>query len=125
MNAKEKDDEIVGSGNNYDFGARHYDSRLGRWLSVDPLAIKYPHMSPHNFTGNNPISNVDPDGRSIKPVNKDAEKLLKATFDYFGGAKFAAALNITDRNGVVRSNLINMDAANMNINEFTGVSPLF
>jgi hypothetical protein len=27
------------------FGARYYDSDLSVWLSVDPLADKYPHLS--------------------------------------------------------------------------------
>src|SRR5690606_24073676 len=47
----------------YDFGARMYDARLGRWLSVDPLAAKYPNLSPYNFVGNSPILYVDYDGR--------------------------------------------------------------
>ena len=34
------------------------------WLSMDPLASKYPSMSPYVFTGNNPIMLVDPDGRA-------------------------------------------------------------
>jgi RHS repeat-associated protein len=32
---QEKDDEVSGEGNSYDFGARFYNSRVGRWLSVD------------------------------------------------------------------------------------------
>jgi len=49
----------------YDFGARMYDARLGRWLSVDPLEKKYPSMSPYSGMGNNPILIVDVDGRDI------------------------------------------------------------
>jgi len=45
------------------FGARYYDSRIGRWLSVDPLASKYPGWSPYNYTVNNPLRFVDPYGR--------------------------------------------------------------
>jgi len=40
-------------------------SLVSRWLSQDPLAAKYPSMSPYNFVGNNPIIFVDPDGRDI------------------------------------------------------------
>ena len=55
---KERDTET-----NYDyFGARYYDSDLGRWLTPDPLADKYPGWSPYNYCLNNPLKLVDPDG---------------------------------------------------------------
>jgi RHS repeat-associated protein len=62
FNGKESDDEIYGSENSLDFGARIYDPRLGRWLSVDPLASKLPDQSPYAGFNNNPILFVDPDG---------------------------------------------------------------
>jgi RHS repeat-associated protein len=70
FNGKEKEDDIKGEGNSLDFGARVYDSRLGRWLSLDPLQAKYPGMSPYNFVGNMPICAIDPDGRTIIIVTK-------------------------------------------------------
>lgn len=51
----------------YDFGARMYDARLGRFTSVDPHAHSYPHWSPYSAFANNPIVFIDPDGRDIKP----------------------------------------------------------
>ncbi len=62
----EKDDELKGSGNSYDFGARILDPRIGRWLSLDPLQAKYPSHSPYNFVKNNPVYFIDPDGRDVK-----------------------------------------------------------
>lgn len=43
-----------------------YDSRLGRWMSLDPLAIKYPSLSAYNFVANSPLLFIDPDGRYIR-----------------------------------------------------------
>jgi RHS repeat-associated protein len=63
FNGKENDNEVKGTGNSLDFGARIYDSRLGRWMSCDPLANKYPGHSPFHFGYNNPISFIDPDGK--------------------------------------------------------------
>lgn len=57
----EKDNEPKGIGNSLDFGERIYDSRLGRWLSIDKLANKYPNVSPYAFVRNSPIMKYDPD----------------------------------------------------------------
>ena len=66
FNGKEKIDEQYGiEGTAYDFGARLYDSRLGRWMAVDPLAGKYPHLSPYVFVANSPLVFIDPDGEQI------------------------------------------------------------
>jgi RHS repeat-associated protein len=56
---KEKDSE---SGFYY-FGARYYDCDLsGLFLSVDPMADKYPSISPYAYCAWNPVKLVDPDG---------------------------------------------------------------
>ena len=59
---KERDSE---TGFSY-FGARYYDSDiLTGWLSVDPMADKYPSLSPYAYCGWNPVRLVDPDGEDI------------------------------------------------------------
>jgi RHS repeat-associated protein len=65
FNGMERENEVYGDGNAYDFGARIYDSRLGRWMSVDPLAKKYAGWSTYNFVANNPNVFIDLDGREI------------------------------------------------------------
>ncbi len=73
FNGKEKDKETYGEGNEYDFGARIYNPRIGRWLSVDPKASKYTFASPYNFCLNNPIIFIDPNGAEVIIHGKDAE----------------------------------------------------
>jgi len=63
FNGMEKDDEIKGSGNSLDFGARIYDSRVGRFLSLDSEARLYPSLSDYHFVRNNPILRIDPTGK--------------------------------------------------------------
>ncbi|WP_417886396.1 DUF6443 domain-containing protein [Zunongwangia sp.] len=49
----------------YDFGARNYNPDLGRWMNMDPLAEVYYERSPYNYTLNNPILFLDPDGKRV------------------------------------------------------------
>ena len=72
---KERDSE---TGFSY-FGARYYDSDiLTGWLSVDPMADKYPSLSPYNYCAWNPVKLVDPDGNHIEVVsNNDGTYTVK------------------------------------------------
>ncbi len=59
---KERDEE---TGYGY-FGARYMDHELmTMWLSVDPMADKYPSISPYAYCAWNPVKLIDPDGREI------------------------------------------------------------
>jgi len=59
---KEKDAE---TGYGY-FGARYMDHELmTMWLSIDPMADKYPGISPYAYCAWNPMKLVDPDGREF------------------------------------------------------------
>jgi RHS repeat-associated protein len=58
FNDKENDNEWV----KQDYGARIYDQRVGRFLSVDPLTNQYPWYTPYQFAGNKPLQFVDLDG---------------------------------------------------------------
>ncbi|MEN9302006.1 MAG: hypothetical protein RL264_435 [Bacteroidota bacterium] len=105
---QEKDDEVKGSGNSYDFGARMYDSRVGRWWSVDPFFSKNPSFSPYVVSSNTPIQAVDFQGYytifvngytgggavPYKPYwqgagrsnmkNRDKNEFINAAHNYFG-----------------------------------------
>ncbi|HSH66822.1 MAG TPA: hypothetical protein VLB84_13750, partial [Bacteroidia bacterium] len=54
FNGMEKDNEIKGNGNSYDFGERIYDPRLARWLAVDMAAKNAPAWTPYRFGFDNP-----------------------------------------------------------------------
>ena len=62
FNGKENDNEVKGDGNQQDYGMRIYDTRLGKFLSVDPLTKSFPFFSPYHYASNNPIVNIDLDG---------------------------------------------------------------
>ena len=73
---------------NYDFEARHYDPRIGRWAGVDLLAETYENVSPYNYVANSPINNIDPNGMDFSqgiPCPKWGEP---------GGGLFSAGANV-------------------------------
>gem|GEM_PF-6628086 len=69
FNGKEKDPNITGE--DYDYGARIYDARVGRFLSIDPITKKYPWYTPYQFAGNSPIKNIDLDG--LEPAGNQSD----------------------------------------------------
>ncbi len=81
FNGKENDNEVKGIGNSLDFGARIYDPRLGRWLTCDPKASKYPDFSPYNYAVNSPILFLDEDGRDIGTTQQFADSRAGRVYD--------------------------------------------
>ena len=51
-----------------------YDPQIGRWMTPDPLVGKYVDWSPYNYVYNNPIKNIDPDGREIWLYYEEAKR---------------------------------------------------
>ncbi len=71
---KEKDSET----GYYYFGARYYNPDLSLWLSVDPMADKYPSLSPYNYCAWNPMKLVDPDGDTVVVSDNAKEHVTNA-----------------------------------------------
>jgi RHS repeat-associated protein len=63
FNGQEADNEIKGTGNSLEFKFRIYDSRLGKFLSVDPLFKEYPWNSTYAFAENDVIRCIDLEGK--------------------------------------------------------------
>ena len=91
---KERDSE---TGFSY-FGARYYDSDLMTgWLSVDPMADKYPSLSPYAYCAWNPVRLVDPNGEEIGDY-------YDAQGNYLGwdGKYDNNVYIVTDRNSILK-----------------------
>ena len=59
---QEKDDEVKGEGNSYNYKYRMHDPRIGRFFAVDPLTSKYPFLTPYQFSSNSVIAAVEVEG---------------------------------------------------------------
>ncbi len=58
----------------YDYGARHYDVALGRFIIVDPLMEKYYSIGAYVYCLNNPAKFVDMDGREVIALDEKSRK---------------------------------------------------
>ncbi len=95
---KERDTE---TGFSY-FGARYYDSDLsGLFLSVDPMADKYPSISSYAYCAWNPVKMVDPDGCSgIPKINNKTRTITVYAKLYFYGSMANPELSRKIANGI-------------------------
>jgi RHS repeat-associated protein len=97
FNGMERDDEMKGLGNSYDFMFRMYDSRLGKFLSVDPLAADYPWNSSYAFAENDVIRSIDLEG---------LEKWVVINIYNNGALTGRTVFSLLDNNGVeIKMNL--------------------
>jgi RHS repeat-associated protein len=71
-----------------DFGARLYDNLAPRFITIDPLAEKWNLYSPYSYAMNNPISNIDPDGRDIIVSYHQGDETKTYTYAYEKDRKF-------------------------------------
>ena len=82
FNAKEEQDSIARLPY-LDYGARLYDPVIGRWLQQDPMATKFPFLSPYNFCGDNPVNFVDPDGKERRIVFNRQKRTITVYATYY------------------------------------------
>ena len=83
FNGKELDEET----GLYYYGARYMDPHTALWLSVDPLADKYPNWNPYAYAMNNPVNLIDPDGRDVIIWYLASDGKMH-TYDYKYGAGY-------------------------------------
>ena len=63
---QEKDDELKGEGNSWNYTFRMHDPRIGRFFAVDPLESQYAFYSPYQFGGNSVIRFVELEGAETR-----------------------------------------------------------
>jgi RHS repeat-associated protein len=81
INVKAQENELIDPvAFAYDFGARMYDARLGRWHKTDKLEYLYTSLSPYNFAANNPILLSDADGNRIHFNTQESRHKSNADF---------------------------------------------
>jgi RHS repeat-associated protein len=56
---QERDDEVKGEGNSYNYKYRMQDVLLGRFFATDPLLGTYPHNSTYAFSENRVVDGIE------------------------------------------------------------------
>jgi len=74
---QEKDDEVKGQGNSYNYKYRMHDPRIGRFFATDPLEPNYPWNSPYAFAENDLIRFMDLEGLE-KARSEEENNVFKA-----------------------------------------------
>jgi RHS repeat-associated protein len=86
---------------------------VSRWLSPDPLAHKYTSWSPYNFTLNNPIRFIDPDGMAV------TDHYFDSNGAYLGSDGQGTRIRVVNKDVSSVSGLYS-DAASKTINRSVG-----
>lgn len=94
-------------------------------MSLDPLQAKYPELSPFNFTANNPIIFIDPDGRWINWFASKGVRDYKKALMQTGEGRLTWTNLKQSKNEIViqvTNSVLVMEDANGNLNVLAGVT---
>ena len=135
FSAKEKDEETSYS---Y-FGARYLASDFSLWLSVDPLADKYPNISPYAYCAWNPVKFSDPTGMIVEPTDNEQvnnrinpnhkdynkafhEQYLRLDADQNAVYSFNKISSKTDNNGNRKFGIVTCNGRNKSGQDLIGIN---
>jgi len=120
FNGQLKDNEVAGIGNSLDFKFRMYDSRLGRFKSVDPLFRQYPWNSTYAFAENDVIRSIDLEGRerSIVIYDFSTDKITKTKIDLPKAGALGNGILVQSNHGGKTAYYYGKDIPDANITSF-------
>jgi RHS repeat-associated protein len=88
---QETDKEWLGGAVSYKY--RVHDARIGRFLSVDPLAPDYPHNSPYAFSENRVLDRIELEGLEAWPNDENASPVTQVEYQVFVSGKALELVN--------------------------------
>ena len=114
------------------FGARYYDSNLGKFTSVDPI----PSEPPYAYVSNNPMNYVDPTGTKLRFITDyddkvSWERILESNIEFVTPQKEAQKLAnglLGEINNLFGKEILKIDSEGYivptNVREFYGNPPI-
>lgn len=91
---QERDDEVKGEGNSYNYTFRMHDPRLMRFFATDPLAKEYPWFTPYQFSGNRLIDAIELEGLEPHLLFSSPQDLAANYSEQYQGLSIDTGLEI-------------------------------
>jgi RHS repeat-associated protein len=113
FNGMESEGTVYGEGNSYTTEFRQYDTRIGKWLSLDPII--FPFQSPYCAFDNNPLIYSDVKGDSTlyvfegEAIHVSHDNLENAIVDVWDIDSFNELFNCSNGDYELSSNDLNFE----------------